>query len=71
MQYTYQDLDDLTDGITMENAKMVNVQDAIAFQSHYAFLSSMYPAPIKIRDTPTHCAEQAYWLEITWLAKNK
>ena len=71
MRYTYQDIYDLPEGITMENAKTVEVSDGIAFQSHFSFLSSMYPTPIRICDTPTHCAEQAYWLEIAWLAKNK
>ena len=71
IRYSYQDIEDLLEGITMENAKMVEVSDGIAFQSHHAFLSSMFPIPIKIRDTPRHCAEQAYWLELAWLAKNK
>ena len=65
MRYSFQDLDDLPEGISMANAKTVEVSDGIAFQSHYSFFSSMYPAPIKKCDTPTHCAEQAYWLEVT------
>ena len=53
MRYTYQDIDDLPEGITMENAKTVEVNDGIAFQSHFSFLSSMYPRPLTVRSRPT------------------
>ena len=71
IRYNYSEIDDLPDGITMENAKVVQLDDGIAFQSHFAFLSSMFPVTIVINSTPTHCAEQAYWLEIARLAGNK
>ena len=31
----------------------------------------MYPVNIDVNGTPTHCAEQAYWLKIARLAGNK
>ena len=70
-RYSFNDMDDLHEGVNMENAKTVQVADGIAFQSHYSYLSSMYPVPIKIGDTPTHCAEQVYWLTMARTTGNK
>ena len=71
MRYMYKEIEDLPQGINMENAKMVQVKDGIALQSHRAYLSSMYPVQIKIGDTPIHCAEQAYWYTMAKTAGNK
>ena len=71
MKYTYNEIDNLPAGIDMESAKMIELEDGIAFQSHYAFLSSMYMVEIDIDGTPIHCAEQAYWLKIARLAGDK
>ena len=40
------EMDNLPEGINMENAKMVELDDGIAFQSHYAFLKSIIPSPL-------------------------
>ena len=71
MKYTDNEIQDLPDGVNMEIAKTVQVDDGIAFQSHFSYLSSMYPCQIKIGDTPTHCAEQAYWYVMARTAGNK
>ena len=56
----------------MENAKTIQLDDGIVFKSHYSYLSSMYPVSINIDGTtPTHCAEQAYWIKIARLAGDK
>ena len=71
IKYGYNDIEDLPEAITMEKAKMVHINDGIAFQSHHAILSSMYPAKIDIDGTPTHCAEQAYWFKLARLAGDR
>ena len=38
IRYNYSEIDDLPEGITMENAKMVQLDDGIAFQSYFAYL---------------------------------
>ena len=35
-KYSYSEIADLPEGVTMENAKLVAVDDGMAFQSHYA-----------------------------------
>ena len=71
IRYTYKEQDDLPEGVNMEDAKTIQVADGIAFQSHHSYLSSMYPTPIKIGDTPTNCAEQAYWFTMARTAGDK
>ena len=46
--YAYSDIEDLPKGISLENAKMVAVEDGTAFQSHYPFRSSMFPCEIDL-----------------------
>ena len=63
-RFIYSEIGDLSEGITMENAKMVSVDDGIAFQSHFAFPSSMFPCEIDHDGHKFHCAEQVYWYDI-------
>ena len=63
-RYSYSDIDNLPEGITMENAKIVAVDDGHAFQSHFAFPSSMYPCEIDHEGHKFHCAEQVFWYDI-------
>ena len=53
-RYTYKDLDNLPDDLTIKNAKTLKVDnDGLAFQSHHSYLSSMYPCSI-IHDGHSH-----------------
>ena len=61
VRFTYNDIGNLPDGITMENTKLVRLEDGWAFQSHYAFPSSMYPCKIRHNDRDFQCVEQAYF----------
>ena len=40
-RYTYEDIDDLPHGLSLENAKVVTTQDGVAFQGKYAYLSNL------------------------------
>ena len=61
VRFAFSDIQNLPSGITMENAKLVKVEDGWAFQSHHAFPSSMYPCKITHNDHVFHCVEQAYF----------
>ena len=70
-RYAYSEIDVLPEGLTMEQAKMVTVDDGIAFQSHHAFPSNMYPCEIDHDGHKFHCSEQVYWYDIAGAAGNK
>ena len=46
----YQDTDKLPVGLRIEDMKIIEVADGTCFQSHHAYLSNMYPAPLKYDD---------------------
>ena len=56
-------MEDLPDGITMENAKLIELEDGWAFQGHHAFLSMMYKCKINHKEIDFHCSEQVYFYE--------
>ena len=70
-RYTYAKKDDFPDGINMENAKIVPVDDSFAFQSHFTFSSNMYPCEIDHESHKFNCSEQVYWYDIAVAAGNK
>ena len=70
-RHAYSEIDVLPEGLTMEQAKMVTVDDGIAFQSHHAFPSNMYPCEIDHDGHKFHCSEQVYWYDIAGAAGNK
>ena len=59
-RYGFNDIDKMPDGISMENAKLTQVEDGWAFQGHHAFLSTMFQCQIKHKGQDFNCAEQAY-----------
>ena len=46
MRYTYGELDNLPEDLSLEMAKTLVVDDGLAFQSEHSFLSSMHPCKI-------------------------
>ena len=64
-RYSYRDIDKLPEGISMEAAKLVELEDGWAFQGHHAFLSTMYPRQIKHDGHDFHCSEQIYYYDMT------
>ena len=70
-KYSYAEITDLPEGITMENAKLVAVDDGMAFQSHFAFPSNMYSCEIDHDGHKFNCSEQVYWYDIAGAAGNK
>ena len=60
VKYTYKDINDLPHSWCMKNIKVLQVADGLAFQSHHAFLSNMYPCPIKDDNNTYKSAEHFY-----------
>ena len=60
IKYTYKDIDTLPHNLSMENVKIVKVSDGYAFQSHYAYLSNMFPCVIKDDGITYKSAEHYY-----------
>ena len=56
--YPYKDMGGLPHNLSIEAAKVVEVEDGVAFQSKHAFLSSHYPYKITKDDRDYNCAEQ-------------
>ena len=63
-RYTYKDMENLPEGISMENAKLVEVEDGWAFQGHHAFLSTMHECKITHKGHDFHCTEQVYFYDM-------
>ena len=57
---TYGELKHLPHNLTIERAKVIEVEDGVAFQSKHAFLSSHYPCTIKVDDKIYNCSEQLF-----------
>ena len=63
-RYSYRDIDKLPEGISMEAAKLVQLEDGWAFQGHHAFLSTMFPCQIKHDGQDFNCSEQVYYFDM-------
>ena len=60
IKYSYKDINSLPYGLCMENVKILRVEDGLAFQSHHAFMSNMYPCVIKENGIIYKSAEHFY-----------
>ena len=58
--YTHKEMSNLPYNLSIENAKVIEVEDGVAFQGKHAYLSSHYPCTIKHEDKVYHCSEQMY-----------
>lgn len=58
--YTYREIDRLPQGLQISDAKMVDTPKGIAFQSQYAFLSNLFPSPVKYNGIQFPSSEHAY-----------
>ena len=59
-RYTYDDIDKLPHDISLENAKVIEVQDGHAFQSEHAYLSSLCEIEIEFNDRKHRSAEHVF-----------
>ena len=60
VKFTHKDIDELPHNLSMENVTIVKVSDGHAFQSHFAFLSNMYPCEITDDNIVYRSAEHYY-----------
>ena len=58
--YTYEEMSDLPHNLSIQAAKLVEVEDGVAFQGKHAFLSNHHPCDIKIGDKYFNTSEKAY-----------
>ena len=61
VKYLYKECGNLPEGINMKNAKLVELEDGWAFQSHHAFCSNMAKCTIRDDGHDYHCSEQLLW----------
>ena len=64
IKYSYKDINSLPYGLCMENVKIVKVSDGLAFQSHHAFMSNMFPCEIIHNGIKYKSAEHYYSAEL-------
>lgn len=58
--YKHNELNNLPDGLTLADSKVVNVKAGLAFSSHHAYLSNFYPCQFHINGQAFDCSERAY-----------
>lgn len=58
--YTHRNLDWLPAGVTLEDAKMINVKGGLAFQLEHAWVSNFFPTKIELEGLVFDSAEHAY-----------
>ena len=63
IRFTHKEIDSLPYDLTMEAAKIIPVDDGIAFQSEYAYLSNMYKTVIKYDGEDYPSSEHLYSAE--------
>ena len=64
IKYRHNDIHNLPKGLSIEQVKIVTTKDGTAFQSHHAFLSSMYPTKIMYEGIDYKSAEHLYYAEM-------
>ena len=60
VKYNPRDFDSLPHGISLESAKIISVDDGLAFQGHHAYLSNMHATPVPYSGCIYPSAESAY-----------
>ena len=58
--YSFGELDKLPHNLSSERAKTVEVEDGVAFQGKYSFLSNHHPCTIRDNDKEYNCSEQMF-----------
>ena len=60
IKYSYKDINSLPHGLCTENVKIVATTEGLAFQSHHAYMSNMYPCEINDSGIIYKSAEHFY-----------
>ena len=58
--FAFSELGNLPHELSIEKAKTIKVEDGIAFQGRYSYLSNHHPCTIKSDDKVYNCSEQMY-----------
>ena len=70
-RYMYSEIDSLPHDISLENAKIVDTPDGVAFQGKHAYLSNLSYSPFVDNGAGYQCAEQFIQLGRAKIAKDK
>ena len=62
--YVHREISSLPKEINCEAAKLVEFEHGVAFQSHHAFLSNMYPCNIVYDEVTWSSCEQLFWFRV-------
>ena len=60
IRYKHHEISKLPHELSMENAKIIEVEDGHAFQSEHAYLSSLYEVEIEFNNKKHRSAEHAF-----------
>ena len=58
--YTHKEMGTLPYELSIENAKVIKVENGVAFQGKHAFLSNHHPCNIRHEDKVYNCSEQMF-----------
>ena len=70
-RYMYNEIDNLPHEISLENAKIVETPDGVAFQGKHAYLSNLSYSPFVYNGAGYRCAEQFIQIGRAMIAKDK
>ena len=64
VKYNHSDIYNLPKNLSIDQVKIVATKDGLAFQSHHAFLSNMYPCKISYDGIDYKSSEHLYFAEM-------
>ena len=64
VKYNHNDIHSLCKGLSITEVKIVPTKDGVAFQSHHAYLSNMFPCKIMFEEVEYKSAEHLYHTEM-------
>ena len=64
VKYTHKDIHALPKGLCISEVKIVTTKEGVAFQSHHAYLSNMFPCKILYEGVEYKSAEHLYHSEM-------
>ena len=64
INYSHKDIHSLPKGLSITEVKIVTAKDGVAFQSHHAYLSNMFPCKIVYEGVQYQSSEHLYHVEM-------
>ena len=64
VKFTHKDIHALPIGLSISEVKIVTTKDGVAFQSHHAYLTNIFPCKIVYEGVEYRSAEHLYYAEM-------